>query len=255
MIPWFQFTVVHIGPIPIQVWGFFVALGMLVSMMIIAKRSKQYDLNKEVMMDLGLWMLVCGVVFARLFHIFFYELGFYISNPVEMLKIWHGGLSSFGGLFGALIVIPFYLKKKKIRKSEILKIADLLSFSALFGWIIGRVGCFIIHDHIGRKSGFFLAIGSPDGSRLEMALLEIIALIPLAYFFFLMDKKKKSYGFITSMLFMYYGIVRFFLDFFRATDITAADVRYLGLTPGQYFAIVLLIFGGYLYTRRVRIVV
>ena len=60
-------------------------------------------------------------------------------------------------------------------------------------------------------------------------------------------------GYYIITLFIYYGILRFILDFFRATDIVHADARYLGLTPGQYFGIVLTIVGLYIL-RKVRIV-
>ncbi len=245
MLPWFKFTEFNFFGLPIQVWGFFVALGMILSMIIIAKRADFYKENKEQMLDIAIWAVVGGVVGARLFHIFFYELTFFWQNPGELFKIWHGGLSSFGGLFGAIAAVLFYIKFKKINynNSRLIKIADLLAFGAVYGWMLGRVGCFSIHDHLGMKCNCFLAINTPDGPRLEMALLEIIFLIPLAILFFISRKKKKPAGWFLSVLFVYYGVLRFVLDFFRARDIAEADARYLGLTPAQYFSILLVFLG------------
>jgi phosphatidylglycerol:prolipoprotein diacylglycerol transferase len=239
MIPWFQYTVWQLGPIPIQVWGFFVALGMVLSIIILWKRAPRVMLDRELLIDQSVWMIFFGVVVARLFHIIFYEPAFFLANPLEIFKIWHGGMSSFGGLLGAVAAFFYFAKRKNITKSELWKRAELLSYSALFGWIVGRLGCVMIHDHMGRPCDCFLAIDSPDGPRLEMAIFEIIGLLPLAILFYLKRNKRVSERWFTATLFIYYGVLRFILDFFRATDIAAADARYLGLTPAQYFGILL----------------
>ncbi len=282
MIPWFQFTVIRLGPIPIQVWGSFVALGMAVSIWIISRRSKRMGENAEQIIDLALWAIIGGLIFARVFHVFLYEPAYYLSHPIEMIKVWHGGLSSFGGLFGA--VMGFIIKMKKTaankRPANWLKISDILAYAAIYGWMIGRIGCLMIHDHPGRVCDSFLSIRWYDGKpRLDMALLEILALIPLAILFFVKRDKQSpspfracpepvegsrgrgevqsgpvaSNGWFTSILFIYYGIVRFILDFFRATDIHGSDARYLGLTPAQYFAILLVVWGGCLLVKRQRV--
>ncbi len=250
MIPWFQYNVVYIGPIPIQVWGTFVALGMGLSLWIVYRYAKRYNLDANKLLDLGFWMIVFGVIFARVFHIAFYEPAFFLANPGDIIKVWHGGMSSFGGFFGALIPFYFFREKYGITKKNIKDIGDLVSFSALFGWIVGRIGCVMIHDHMGKPCDCFLAIQAPDGPRLEMALLEILGLLPLAILFIISWKKKKPAGWYTSWLLIYYGALRFILDFFRATDIAQADARYLGLTPAQYFAILLFIVGVRMFWKK-----
>lgn len=258
MIPWFQFTVVHLGPIPIRVWGFFVALGMVVALLIIRKRAEKK--SAEMMLDLAVWMISGGLLGARLFHVLFYEPGFYFTNPLEILKVWQGGLSSFGGLFGAMAGYWLYFKKNNLEfKIYNLKFADAMAFAAVYGWLVGRLGCVMIHDHPGRPSQSWLALRWPDGPpRFDMALLEILGLVPLAIWFYLKNKKNKNPspsrggeggvsqtpdGWYLHILFIYYGLLRFILDFFRATDLPGADARYLGLTPAQYFAILLVIAG------------
>ena len=168
-----------------------------------------------------------------------------------VIKIWQGGLSSFGGLFGAVLGFWLFLKRKKIsfNKRNLYEQADILSFAAVFGWMVGRLGCFSIHDHIGKLSSSQLAVNFPDGARLEMAFLEILYMIPLAVWFYMVRKKQKPAGWFLYILFVYYGILRFVLDFFRAIDIAHADVRYFGLTPAQYFALLLVFFGA-VYFRK-----
>ncbi len=251
MIPWFEWKTIMLGPLTLQVWGLFVAMGMLVGVWIISKRGKHLGVNTDNLFNSAFFMIVFGLIFSRLFHILFYEPGFYFQNPVEIVKIWHGGLSSFGGLFGAVVAFFVCIKKFQWREKMFL-IADILSFGAVFGWMIGRVGCFMIHDHLGQHSNCPLAMQTPDGPRLEMAFLEILAMIPLALLFFLFRKKQVAQGWFTGVLFVYYGVLRFVLDFFRATDITSADTRYFGLTPGHYSAIVLVLLGGFVLYKTKR---
>ena len=228
----------HIGPIPIQVWGSFVALGMLISLVIVQKMAKDYEIQKNQAVDLFFYMILFGLIGGRLVHVFFYEPIYFLQNPVDTIKIWQGGMSSFGGIIGALSAFLYFAKKNKIGKNKLLRYADLYSFSALFGWIVGRIGCLMIHDHLGVLTDSFIAIQTPYGARLEMTVLEILLLIPLAIFFYYFKNKNNSPGFFTFILFLYYSVLRFVLDFFRFTDLPGADARYLGLTPAQYFGII-----------------
>ncbi len=125
-----------------------------------------------------------------------------------------------------------------------------MAFVALYGWMIGRIGCVMIHDHMGKPCDCWIAIRSPDGPRLEMSILEIVGLLPLAIIFFVSRKKKNPDGWYLGLVLIYYGSLRFILDFFRATDLANADTRYLGLTPAQYFSIVMAALGGYLVTKK-----
>lgn len=252
MIPWFEFTTVYIGPIPLQVWGFWVALGFMLSTVILTKRLKPFGVDADHVLDLCIWLLIGGVVGARVFHIVLYEPHFFIAHPGEILKIWHGGLSSFGGFVGAIGAF-FLLKKKKgmtwLKKMTSMGLFDQFSIAALYGWMTGRVGCVMIHDHLGVPCDCMLALNKPDGPRLDMALLEILALLPLALVFFFIRNKKHKEGLFASILLIYYGIVRFILDFWRATDIIQADVRYIGLTPAQYLSLGMVGYGIYLLVR------
>jgi len=250
MLPWFEFTTVHIGPIPIQVWGFFVAFGMILSILIINQDAKRRAIPAEPLLDLAVKMILYGVIGARIFHIVFYEPAYFIAHPAEVIAIWHGGLSSFGGLVGAMLAFVLALKKKKIQKQFLFVYANIISYGALFGWIVGRIGCLMIHDHLGKESTCPLAFDSPQGHRLDLALLEILGLLPLAIVFLILKKKKKQ-DIFAPLLFVYYGVLRFILDFWRAEPTLATgDVRYLGLTPAQYFAILLVVFGVFLFRKK-----
>lgn len=249
MIPWFQFQTWYLGPVPIRVWGFFVALGIGTSLYVIYKRSGKMSAPSQALVDHAFYTVLFGLLGARIFHIIFYEPNFYFNYPIEILKIWHGGLSSYGGFLGAIIGFLWYAKRKKIPRSYWLKYGDILAYASVVGWMIARVGCFMIHDHLGKPCDCFLAIQTPTGPRLEMAFLEILSLIPLALYIYLGRNKQRPHGWYIAIISMYYGTARFILDFWRATDIPGADVRYFGLTPAQYFSVFMLVTGVWLYTR------
>ncbi len=246
MIPYYSWTTISLGPLTIQVWGLFVALGVLLSLWIIKKHSVHNKISVGLLYDIALWILVGGFVGARLVHIVAYEPSYFLAQPLEMFKIWHGGLSSFGGFFGAAAGFFWYTKKKRLSSAQIYQIANELGFAAVFGWMVGRVGCAMIHDHWGVPCSCPLAIATPAGGRLDMALLEIIALIPLAIWLFVQRHSQKYTPRFLPIILTYYGLLRFVLDFFRATDLGGSDVRYFGLTPGQYSAIVVVGLGVYL---------
>ncbi|MFA4831057.1 MAG: prolipoprotein diacylglyceryl transferase [Patescibacteria group bacterium] len=253
MLPYFHLTIIHLGPLTIQIWGLIVALGMFLSLIILWYRGKKLGADVEQLLDLTIWVIISGLIFSRVFHVVFYEPAYYFSAPLEMLKIWKGGMSSFGGIAGGALGFFWYVWRKKIAKQAIIPILDQICLAAIFGWIVGRFGCVFTHLHPGRLSDSFLAVKFPasaeaaagklDGARLDMAVIEILFLIPLAIFFFVMRNKKMFSGFFLSTLLIYYGILRFILDFFRATDLMGADARYLGLTPAQYFAILIAVVG------------
>ena len=94
---------VAMGPISIRWYGLFLALGVLCSVLIIVKLFKQNNLKPQDAVDLCIWLIIGGLVGARLGEVLFYEPGFYFSHPLEIIFINHGGLSSHGMTLGLLV--------------------------------------------------------------------------------------------------------------------------------------------------------
>lgn len=251
MIPWWQFTSVHLGPLTIQVWGFFVALGMLVGMWLLNKLALKHKINPAPLRDIGFAMIIGGLLGARLGHIFFYEPAYFIAHPIDILKVWQGGMSSYGSFAGAFIAFFWGARKYQLDRKLWPPVADLMVWPFLVGWAIGRLGCLMIHDHLGAHSDCPLAIMTPTGTRLEMTLLELLGLIPLVMGLFLTRKQTMAPGARLVLVTVYYSLLRLVLDFYRATDLAVSDARYAGLTPAQYFSIIAAAWGTYwLLTRR-----
>jgi phosphatidylglycerol:prolipoprotein diacylglycerol transferase len=237
MIPYFSFTILPLGPLVIQVWGLMVALGILCGIFLSSRIIKKYGLSADVFFDLALWCLVGGIFGARFFHVFFYDFSFYQKNIAEIIAIWHGGMSSLGGFIGALSAAGLFSLKKKLNIKNFLPYLDIGALGLWIGWGIGRIGCFLIHDHPGTLSHFVLAVKYPGGARHDLGLYDSLLGFGIFFLFFILYKTKVikiGSGILIRWSVFAYAAVRFFLDFLRATDLAGSDVRYLYLTPAQW---------------------
>lgn len=108
-------VIFSLGALQVRWYGLLWALGFLFGYMIIGKMYKREKASEKELDQLTLYMIIFTVIGARLGHCLFYEPEYYLSNPVEMLKIWEGGLASHGGAIGILIGLYIYSKKNKRR--------------------------------------------------------------------------------------------------------------------------------------------
>ena len=242
MIPYFFATTVHLGPVPIQVWGFFVALGIMVGARVAARQAEKKGFLPGAVWDIAGWMLPAAFVGARLFHVFVYLPNYYLLRPAEWLAVWDGGFSFIGGLAAAILTGIWFLKKKKF---DAWAYADLLAYGTAIGYAIGRIGCFLIHDHPGIQTSFFLGVRYPDGVvRHDLGFYEILNGLGLAILLFVLQKKEQRPGISVAVALAWYGVVRFFLDFLRI-----GDARYFSITPAQWISLAMAVAGIALLVR------
>jgi phosphatidylglycerol:prolipoprotein diacylglycerol transferase len=214
-----------------------VACGMIAGVGTMYWLCKKDGLKVDFIPDLAMWILMAALFFSRVFHVVFYDPHYYLIQPLEIVKIWHGGLSSLGGFFGAALATVIFLKKKKITYEMFLPYADRGILGLWLGWGIGRIGCFLIHDHPGTLSHFVLAVKYPNGTRHDLGLYESITGFLLFIVFFIVYKLYPNLkkGLIITISIGCYAVVRFCTDFLRVVD-----VRYVGLTPAQWGMIAVL---------------
>ena len=104
-------TLFTIGPVEVRYYGLMWALGFIISAYIISNIMKREGYS-EKMFDSFFWYgLLSTVIGSRLGHCLFYDPGYYLANPIEILKIWEGGLASHGGTLGIIVAIYFYSKR------------------------------------------------------------------------------------------------------------------------------------------------
>ncbi len=230
MLPYFEQVSIHIGPVTIFVWGCFVMLGVVSALLVARSEARRARASFDHILDMSVWILIGAFLGARLAHIFFYEPHFFFVNPREIFMVWHGGLSSVGGISCGIAAALLYVRRKKI---DLRLYGDIVACSIPAAWIIARFGCYLTHMHPGIRSNRFFAVAYPDGSRLDLGLLESCAWVVIGLIIWI-SPRSKIQGFYLALVPMLYAPARFALDFFRVRDGMMPDMRYLGLTPAQY---------------------
>jgi phosphatidylglycerol---prolipoprotein diacylglyceryl transferase len=239
LIGWYEPPNLSLGPFTLQTFGVLAALGVLTGVRVAARAARADGLDGQVVVDFSVVALAAGILGGHLVH-----LGFYhreeLTDPVRVLKVWEG-LSSMGGLAGAILAVPIWFRRRRIPFAPY---ADAYALGLAPGWGIARIGCFTVHDHPGVRSDFFLAVDFPGGPRHDLGLDEAILLFAIAALLALLRHRGRLRGRLMPLLALLYGSGRFCLDFLRARpgDVPYADARQLGLTFAQWFAIGLIAF-------------
>jgi len=241
------------GPFSIKPFGTLVAIGVYVGSILATRQAKRLGLNERVLTSFAAWVVGIGFLGGHMLDVIFYYPGQVLRDPLSLFRIWEG-LSSFGGFSGA--IIGGFLWKWRY-KADILPYADVVASSFPVGWVFGRTGCSVAHDHPGHLSDAWLAVQYPGGGRFDLGLYEMLLTIPLALTFLWLRKKPRPWGFYVGAITIAYAPVRFALDFLRASEpitegegVTAAvDPRYGGLTPAQWACFGLLALGVYFFVR------
>lgn len=249
MIPNIPIPPIRIGTLEFHAFGILMALGFLLAAHTGSRRAARTGLRQDVVYDATILCVVFGLIGAHVFHMLFYDPARLWKDPKSIVQIW-SGLSSWGGLVGSGLAVWAYFRYRKL---NVLAYADMAMFALLPAWTLGRIGCFTAHDHLGKMTTFFLAIHFPGGSRHDLGFYEAIACGLLSGVVYYMGRKNKiddpPAGTIFATMLVCYALIRFGLDFLRATDLPGSDVRYQGLTPAQYSCMASLCFGLYLLFR------
>jgi phosphatidylglycerol:prolipoprotein diacylglycerol transferase len=180
------------------------------------------------------WTVGVGLVMAHVLDVLlYYPQRIEHDGILTLFKFWEG-LSSFGGIFGAFLASHWYARKCK-RPWRVY--ADFMLQGWVLGWVFGRLGCTIVHDHPGHLTNFFLAFNYPEGPRHNLGFYEFLYTLFLmlpAQLIYHRLRPKAPAGTYVALITIMYTPLRFFLDFLRATDLPGADERYGGLTPAQW---------------------
>jgi phosphatidylglycerol:prolipoprotein diacylglycerol transferase len=255
VIPYINVPPIKLGPLTFYAFGILVAIGLLLgARMAIEFGVKNRKLEREVMADLVAWIAIGGMLGGHVLQVLFYRPGELLEQPWILFYVW-SGLSSFGGFIGAILSFLIWLKRRQIKNA--MPYADSIAFGLVPGWVFGRMGCSVAHDHPGRLTDFVLAVQYPGGSRHDLGLYELAFTLLILFPLFLVLRWREGVrgrpfpdGTYVGLMSLIYAPVRFGMDYLRATDKQGSDVRYFGLTPAQYAAIGLLLIGIYLMTRK-----
>ena len=236
-------VLLSLGPFQIRYYGLFWLIGFVMAyfLLIHLARRKELSITKDDIADLLLYIIIGTVFGARIFYILVYNLPFYLSNPFEMLAVWHGGLSFHGGLIGAVIAGFIYCRRKKI---SFYGIADIIVMPLALGLALGRIGNFINGELYGRITDVPWAVKFPDAEGFRHPSQIYASFKNLIIFFTLWIIKDKNLpkGFMFWLFVAMYSALRFTVEFFRQPDEQLGFI-FGPLTMGQVLSIIMFSIG------------
>ncbi len=225
-------TSISIGPLIIQVWGFFLALGFLVGTSLVLHEAKKVKIKTDHVWNLAILAIIGAVVGSRLLFVFEHR-EFFSRNLGEIFWVNSGGMSFWGGLVLAVLLASIYVR---IQKLDFWKIADLAPMGITAGYVLGRIGCLVADFHPGKLTNSPWAV---DG-RQPVVLYYILAGIVILVILRIVGKKFKNPGNFFLLFLALFSLHRILIDFFRATDLLNADPQFWGLFVAQWVGLAVL---------------
>lgn len=252
--PNFDPVFLRLGPLQFRWYGLMYIIGFLAGYFIILSEVKRkgIQLVKDDVADL-IFTLALGVVLGgRLGYILFYDLSYYLANPLKLFAVWEGGMSFHGGLSGAIIAGIYFIRKHKLR---FYPLADAGFLAGPIGLGLGRIGNFINGELYGRVTDVPWGMVFPEGgplprhpSQLYEAFLEGVVMFAIL---FVVSRKVKRDGVVFWSFIGLYGLFRFLVEFFREPDEKLG--YFLGLfSMGQLLSFPMFVLGAVMVYRCLR---
>ena len=220
---------------------------------VVAKKFFILDQQIKSKFDDYITYIILGIIIGgRLGYVLIYDFNYYINNPLDIFKIWQGGMSFHGGLLGIILISIIFAK---INKENPLNYLDVVSLVSPIGIFFGRISNFINSELYGTATNLpwgvkFIKIDNlyRHPSQLYEAFFEGIILFMILIYF-----KRKGFlkfpGMISGMFLIFYSFFRFLIEFVRVPD---EQLGYLifNLTMGQIISLIFFIVGIYLITTK-----
>lgn len=217
-----------LGPVTFNLYGLLVGVAVVTAWQLILLRTQRDQYCIDQLYLLGWWVLVCGVVGARIYHLIT-DWQLYQADPVQVLAIWNGGMSIIGGVLGGSLAVVWWARQ---RRESIGFLLDLAVFGLPIGQAIGRFGNFVNQELYGQPSGLPWAITIDPQFRIPgyeqferfHPLFAYEAVLMLLFAGWVWSRPwKPGSGKIFAWYVWYYSIVRFGLDFLRIDKQHVAD--------------------------------
>ncbi len=211
----------ELGPLTIHMYGIIIAFGLVLATMYCMRRSRQFGLTEDHVLDGVLWVTPFAIACARAYYCAFsWEL--YADNPISVLYIWKGGIAIYGGVLGAVVGIMVFCKIKKISLGATL---DLVLMGFLIGQAIGRWGNFFNREAFGAETESFLRMGLYDTvagtvvyhhpTFLYESVWNALGFVVLHF----LSKKREYDGQIALGYAVWYGLGRTFIEGLRTDSL------------------------------------
>ncbi len=249
-------NIIEIGSFQLRYYGLMYLIAFFLTYILVLYRikSEDYEYSTETIQDCFVWGIVGLIIGARLGYVLFYNFGYYLNHPLEVIfpfdfaggfrYVGISGMSYHGGAIGVLLASIIFCRRHKI---NFWRFADLFCPAIPLGYTFGRIGNFINGELYGRITTVpwgmyfpldpYLRLRHP--SQLYEAFFEGILLFT---FLWIIRKRKHFEGFLFSLYLIGYGLVRFFIEFLRDPDPQLGVVLW-SFTMGQILCIIMILCG------------
>jgi phosphatidylglycerol---prolipoprotein diacylglyceryl transferase len=231
----------------IRWYSILIMLGIFLAIIFTINEARKFNLSKDFIINIAFWIIVGGIICARIYYVIF-SWNEYKSNPIDIFKIWEGGLAIHGGLLGGFLMMWLYCKKYKVR---LIRFLDIICPYVLLAQAIGRWGNFFNQEAYGVETTYqaLKKLHIPDfvigGMRIDgiirtptfyyeslWCLLGFIVLMVIRHL------KYTKVGTQTSIYLMWYSIGRFYIESLRTDSLMFGNYR-----VAQIVSIILFIIG------------
>lgn len=248
-------VIFSVGALEVRWYGVAYVVGILIAIIYAKFISKKYTLsiNNTQIEDFTTWSIIGIVIGGRVGFVIFYDPIRYLFNPIDILKIYQGGMSFHGGVIGITVAAYLFSKKYQVM---FLSITDLIAITAPIGIFFGRLANFINGELYGRITNIPWAMIFPNTdmqprhpSQLYEAFTEGFILFVIMTYFTFCHKCIKIPGKSSAICIILYSIFRIIIEFFREPDVQIGFVMHY-FTIGQILSFLYLIGGVYLYKQK-----
>jgi phosphatidylglycerol:prolipoprotein diacylglycerol transferase len=240
-----------IGPIHIRWYGFLFSLGFLASFFVLAWIFRKENKTVEQLNKLYIYLIIAVVIGARLGHCLFYRPEYYLAHPLEILKVWQGGLASHGAAAGIIIALLVYARQTA--GMSFLWLADRVALLVPLGASFVRVGNFFNSEILGLPSSKPWAVVFVRVDAIPRHPVQLYEAITYLLIFIIMIILYRRHlgatpGRLTGAMLIMLFSMRFILEFFKSVQSTLDSS--LPITMGQLLSLPLIAFGLWLVTRK-----
>jgi phosphatidylglycerol:prolipoprotein diacylglycerol transferase len=228
-----------IGHLHIRWYSLIVITAIAIGLWIVTREATRKGFKKDDILDIAIWVILGGMIGARLFHVLDHWPDEYAANPIRALYIWEGGLAIWGAIAGGLIVVAVIAWR---RRWNLPRLLDAAVVGVVLAQAIGRFACIITGDAMGKPTNgpFGFAYTNPEAMvpklgvyYTPMPVYEIIANLSIFILLWQMRKRNWPDGLLFLVYLILYSLERFFLAFTSSYQIIA-----FGMTQSQIVALI-----------------
>ena len=207
--------------------------------------------------DLVFYAALGIILGGRVGYVLFYNLSYYLQNPLDILKLWDGGMSFHGGMIGTVLGIIYLSRKEKLNW---LRVHDYVACCVPFGLFFGRLANFVNHELWGAPTNVAWAVRFPEliggmtvlgpprhPSQIYEAILEGVVLFATLAWMFWKTQSRYEPGKLVGAFTFFYGLFRFLIEFVREPDAQLVGfAQSTGLHMGQWLSLPMILLGAWL---------